>query len=58
MPFPINPLALGDKPSVLGALWGNPSMHLQGLRQTKSRANNMERVTCRWGSWLCARVHP
>lgn len=26
MPFPINPLALVDKPSVLGALWGNPSV--------------------------------
>lgn len=41
MPFPINPLALVDKPSVLGAPWGNPRVYLQGLKKTKSHANNM-----------------
>lgn len=35
MPFPINPLALVDKPSVLGVLWGNLSVHLPRVKENQ-----------------------
>lgn len=57
MPFPINPLAMLANSLVFGTLRGAPSVCLQGLKQSKSFADSMQCVTCRWGSWLSARVH-
>lgn len=57
MPFPISPLAMAAKPLVLESLRGDPSVCLQGLKKTKSCADSMQCVTCRWDSWLSARVH-
>lgn len=41
MPFPINPLSMVAKSLVLGTLWGDPSVCLQGLKKTKSCADSM-----------------
>lgn len=41
MPFPINPLAMLANSLVLGILRGDPSVCLQGLKQTKSCADSM-----------------
>lgn len=35
MPFPINPLAMVAQSLMLGALWGDPSMCLQGLKKNQ-----------------------